>query len=139
MRLSWSWPLRVFIVLFCINVASPALAAASRDTVSEEVAALLSGLSASTCLFYRNGRWHEGPAAATHLQRKFDYIAERRTLQSTEEFIELGASESSFSGRAYQVRCGQAEPQSSQSWLLIELAKLRQAREKPAKSDKSAQ
>jgi len=104
--------------------AEPGGAAGAK--VRSEVLSLLERLTDSACQFYRNGSWYKGSEAAAHLRRKFDYIARRRTLESTEAFIELGASASSFSGRAYQVRCAPAEPQASQAWLLEQLAQLRQ-------------
>jgi len=108
-------------------------------TIRQEVLGLLSRLANSPCEFFRNGSWYEGPQAAAHLERKFDYIDRRSDLQNAEQFIALGASKSSFSGRAYQVRCGTTEPQASQDWLLAQLAQLRQTPIKPAPGDTSAQ
>lgn len=44
------------------------------------------------------------------------------------DFIQLGASTSSSSGKPYLVRCGSAEPMESKRWLEDRLAALRQAK-----------
>lgn len=124
-------------------MATGALAASSAAentaTVRQEVLGLLDRLAASACLFFRNGSWYEGSEAAAHLRRKFAYIDRRSALPSAEQFIELGATKSSFSGRAYQVRCGTAAPQASQDWLLGQLAQLRQTPTKSPSGNTSAQ
>lgn len=129
-----------------VSVAPLSLATASDDVpaqkataVRQEVLGLLDRLAGSVCQFYRNGSWYEGPDAAAHLRRKFDYIHRRGALENAEQFIELGATKSSFSGRAYQVRCGSAEPQASQDWLLVQLAHLRRTPAKSGTGDTSAQ
>jgi len=119
------------------NSADNAIGTAA--TVHHEVLGLLDRLVDSGCVFYRNGSWYEGAQAASHLKRKFDYIAKRRTLRSAEQFIELGASRSSFSGRAYQVRCGSSKPEASAQWLLGQLMQWRQATQKPSVGSSDAQ
>ena len=75
------------------------------DASRTEIEALIRGLGASRCEFYRNGHWYGGPEAAGHLRRKFAYLSERGMISSTEDFIAKGASRSSFSGLPYKVRC----------------------------------
>lgn len=93
--------------------------------VRTEIDALLTNLQSSGCEFNRNGSWHSGSDAKNHLIRKLEYIEKRNTLRSTEEFIELAASKSSFSGKPYQVRCPGEPPMESQQWLLKQLSILR--------------
>jgi hypothetical protein len=125
--------LRGALLAWALATGAPAgvLAAPAPPAVRAEIDALLARLAASGCEFERNGRWHDAAEARSHLQRKLDHVERRGTLRSTEQFIELAATSSSTSGRAYQVRCGgNAVP--SANWLARELAALRAARPAPA-------
>ncbi|MGX9220772.1 DUF5329 domain-containing protein [Massilia varians] len=115
-------------------IAAISLAAAAAPTppaVRAEIDALMAKMSASNCQFERNGSWHNAADARKHLLRKLDYIEKRReTLASAEQFIDVAASKSSFSGKPYRVKCGAAEPVNSQVWLNRELKALRAAGQK---------
>ena len=100
-------------------------AASTPPHVRAEINALLTKLQTSGCQFNRNGSWYSGSEAKDHLLRKLEYIEGKGTLQSTEHFIELAASKSSFSGRAYQVKCAGQAPVASQVWLTQQLAVVR--------------
>ena len=122
------------LVAMPASAAGPSQAAApvKPDAVSVEVRQLVGALGRSGCRFQRNGAWHDAAAAQAHLQRKYDWMRERDKVASTEQFIRDGASRSSMTGRAYQVRCpGQPDVTSGQ-WLLARLKALRQA---PASAD----
>lgn len=93
--------------------------------VRAEIDALLSRLESSGCEFNRNGSWYKASEAKTHLLRKLDYFERKGSLSSTEQFIELGASASSSSGQPYLVKCGNAAPVPSRSWLVATLHQLR--------------
>lgn len=96
--------------------------AALADTQCE-IDRLLDFVGKSPCSFIRNGEAHERADARAHIERKYDYA--KRHIQTTEQFIEYTATESSTSGKPYRVRCsGREEP--SASWLKRELARLRQ-------------
>lgn len=101
------------------------MAAQSAPAVRAEIDQLLTKLQASGCEFNRNGSWYSGAEAKDHLLRKLEYIENKGTLQSTEQFIELAASKSSFSGKAYQVKCGSEPAQESQAWLTKQLDAIR--------------
>jgi hypothetical protein len=94
--------------------------------VKTEVQTLLSRLEASGCEFNRNGSWHSPAEARSHLQMKLDYIVERAELHSAEEFIDMAATQSSWSGRPYLVRCSKAEPMPSATWMRQQLLRLRE-------------
>ncbi|MCE2744896.1 MAG: DUF5329 domain-containing protein [Burkholderiales bacterium] len=100
-------------------------AAPTAAPVRAEIEALLNQLQVSGCQFNRNGSWYSGSEAKQHLLRKLEYIEGRGTIQSTEQFIELAASKSSFSGRAYLVKCAGQAPVASQVWLIQQLAVVR--------------
>ena len=110
-----------FTILWCLL----ATAAPTSAPVRAEIEALLTKLQASGCQFNRNGSWYSGSEAKAHLLRKLEYVEGKGTVQSTEHFIELAASKSSFSGRSYQVRCGGQAPVASQVWLIQQLAVVR--------------
>jgi hypothetical protein len=110
----------IFAAWCCVSLAAPTPA-----PVRAEIDALLARLQTSGCQFSRNGTWHDAAKAKEHLLHKLKYIERKGTVQSTEQFIELAASVSSSSGKAYEVKCGSAAPVQSQQWLTGELAKLR--------------
>jgi hypothetical protein len=90
-----------------------------------EVLAVLNTLEVSSCQFNRNGKWYSGADAKKHLLRKLDYVESRYTLKSAEQFIDLAASESSYSGIAYQVKCTGTTSIDSNTWMKRELRSAR--------------
>ena len=90
-----------------------------------EVNTLLTRLQTSGCDFNRNGSWYTGAEAKAHLLKKLDYLDGKNAVQTTEQFIELGASSSSASGKAYQVRCAGAAAVEAGPWLKGELKAVR--------------
>ena len=93
--------------------------------VQIEVNFLLGYLEGSGCQFYRNGTWHDSIAAQTHLRDKYKYLVARNLVNTTEQFIERGATESSLSGQPYEVRCNGGATVTSSQWLRDELARFR--------------
>lgn len=102
-----------------------AFAAPTPAPIRAEIDALMGKLVASGCQFDRNGSLHNGEEAKGHILRKLEYLEGKRTLQSTEQFIELAASQSSSSGKPYFVKCGSGAAVPSQQWLLGQLQSLR--------------
>ena len=90
-----------------------------------EVDALLTRLQNSGCQFNRNGSWYSGAEARSHLLRKLEYLEGKDMVHNADQFIVLGASTSSSSGKPYLVRCGAAQPVDSKSWLGAELQAMR--------------
>lgn len=101
------------------------VAQAATPAVQMEIARLLDGLRKSGCTFQRNGTWHEASDAATHLAKKRDYYASKGKLGSTEDFIEIAASESALSGKPYRVACPDQPEVDSKVWLEARLKELR--------------
>jgi hypothetical protein len=99
--------------------------AAEPRSVQAEVDALLAGIEASGCSFYRNGTWHDAKAAVAHLRDKYDYLMARDLIATTEDFIERAATKSSLSGEPYEVKCGGGTAVTSSRWLYARLAHLR--------------
>jgi len=106
------------------------LPAARADTpvkVQNEVSFLLGYVTGSGCEFYRNGDWYNARKAVAHLRDKYKYLNDRNLVSTTEQFIERAASESSFSGKPYQIRCSGGAAVTSQQWLTEKLVELRAA------------
>lgn len=93
-----------------------------------EVEQLLARLAQSGCQFQRNGTWHSAPEARAHLEKKYRYLLNRKLLATAEDFIALGATQSSISGRPYLVRCAAAEPVPSAGWMAEQLKVVRGAK-----------
>ena len=97
----------------------------SSRLMRSEIQFLLLKVEQSGCEFYRNGTWHPGPEARAHLTRKYQAVDAKGLIRTTDDFIRRVAAESSLSGTPYRVRCGPAEPVSSEDWFRQELARYR--------------
>jgi hypothetical protein len=86
---------------------------------------LLGYIEGSGCEFYRNGTWHDSKTAQAHLRDKYKYLVARNLINTTEDFIELAATESSFSSQPYEVRCNRGATVTTNQWLRDELARFR--------------
>ena len=95
-----------------------------------EVQTLLNALGNSGCEFYRNGTWYDSAKAKDHIESKLAYLERKELIASAEEFIKLGATKSSRSGEAYQVRCPGQNPEPSATWLERQLKQVRGAAHK---------
>ena len=95
---------------------------AVESSVDSEIQALLGEVAKSGCDFRRNGSMHKSSDAAEHLALK--YSRGRRYVETTEDFIDLLATKSSWSGRSYAVICNGVETASG-TWLHVQLLGLR--------------
>lgn len=123
--------LLAFILATLAGTTSPAFAADLPATSRAEIDTLLNRLGASGCQFSRNGNWYSSIEAKAHLAKKLNYLVEKKKLEDTEQFIKLGASSSSMSGKPYQVRCGDAPAVASEAWLTGQLRTIRSASSAP--------
>ncbi|MFA5083101.1 MAG: DUF5329 domain-containing protein [Hydrogenophilaceae bacterium] len=103
----------------------PVAGAEPPASVQAEVNLLLGFVAGSGCAFYRNGTWHDSKEAQTHLREKYQWLAARNLINSTEDFIERAATKSSFTGLAYRVKCNVGPTITSNQWLRDELTFLR--------------
>ncbi|MGJ7914950.1 DUF5329 domain-containing protein [Massilia sp. LXY-6] len=117
-------PLIALSTVLALCAGAPAWAQQDPHT-PREIAHLLDFVAQSGCQFERNGSWHDSKAAREHLQEKYDYLQRRKLVPSTRAFIERAASQSSWSGKPYQVRCGSEQPITSAQWLNAELERYR--------------
>lgn len=111
----------IFLLCFCTSTNSEEL----NSVTKLEVEHLFSYLHASGCEFNRNGTWYNAADAVNHIKKKYNHLVEKTILTSTESFIEKAASESSMSGKPYQVKCANKEIVPSASWFNAELKKYR--------------
>ncbi|MGB0135064.1 DUF5329 domain-containing protein [Dokdonella sp.] len=116
---------RILLITTFFLHSAVALASPLPHAARAEIRALLDVLEQSDCEFYRNGSWYAGPKAASHLQRKLDYLERKDLLTGTDTFIALAASKSSMSGEVYQVRCPGKTAVPSADWFNAHLEQLR--------------
>ena len=100
---------------------------ASASTV-DEINHLLHFIENTDCRYERNGTFHQGSAAVKHINKKYHYFSD--DISSAEDFIQLSATKSTFSGKYYKIHCGDNIPIKSQDWLLLELSKFRNTEQK---------
>ncbi|MNE90632.1 hypothetical protein D3C80_1881710 [compost metagenome] len=94
---------------------------------ANEIRGLLEFVEKSDCRFIRNGADYSGPRARAHLEQKLNYLESKNMVKSAEDFIDLAATKSSMSGRAYEVRCSEGT-QPAGIWLHRELQRQREFR-----------
>jgi Family of unknown function (DUF5329) len=120
-------PHRRATLLAGLLLAMPALGA-PRPEARAEIEHLLVTMRGSGCQFNRNGQWHDAERAAQHLRDKYEAMLKRGLITTAESFIDRGASASSMSGTAYEVRCATGAAQPSGAWMHAELKRHRQAK-----------
>ena len=113
------------LILMLGLLSAPTAQAEPSSAVQIEVNFLLGYVEGSGCEFYRNGTWYDSKTAQAHLRDKYKWLVARNLINTTEDFIRRAASESSFSGRPYEVRCNSGTLVTSKQWLGDELARFR--------------
>ena len=116
-------PLALFAAAASVCVCG--FAAEITPQTQAEIEQLLSRLASSGCQFQRNGSWHDGPEARSHIERKYRYGLKRHMVGTTEDFIAMAATESSMSGKPYAVKCPNQEQVPSAQWMNAQLKQLR--------------
>jgi hypothetical protein len=122
------FPMHRRLIALALLVLSTAAMAAPPVATQQEIAGLFSTLEHSGCRFARNGSWYDASKARDHLQRKYDYLLRRDAIHRSEDFIELAATRSSMSGRAYLVQCPGKPVVESGAWFRAVLSTLRTPR-----------
>jgi hypothetical protein len=115
----------VIFALLLSTLGTVSQAAEISPSVEREILALLDALGTSECRFYRNGRWYSASDAQTHLTRKYEYLRQKKLVESSEDFILKGGTKSSRSGEPYRVQCGRDQSVLSSEWLSAVLHRLR--------------
>ena len=126
----------LLIVLASLAVLPYADAAQTQETRTE-ISYLLTYVGSSGCDFFRNGSWYGSKQAEGHLRTKYAALSAGGGADTAEEFIAKTATKSSFSGRAYEVRCGRGDIVSSHDWLIDTLTRFRASEAKAEKEQPS--
>ncbi|MDB5883492.1 MAG: hypothetical protein JWP43_3370 [Ramlibacter sp.] len=114
-----------FLSLMAVaTVALSAFAAVPTPSAKAEIDQLLTRLQSSGCQFERNGSWHNANEARAHIESKYQYLLKKELVGSTEDFIVGAATQSSMSGKPYQVKCGNVQLTSAQ-WMTEQLKQVR--------------
>ncbi len=117
---------RAFFVLAFLLLA-PMLASATSTAQSPDIDALIARVAQTRgVVFIRNGSEHTPAEAAAHLQRKL--AAARDRITTAEQFIDVLATRSSFTGIAYRVRFADGREVESAVWLRQLLREIRAGR-----------
>lgn len=116
-----------YLLLFSLLLAYVSASAAELPKTSQqEITHLMNYLETSGCRFNRNGTWYSTADAVSHINKKYQYLLDKKIVSSAEIFVEKAASESSMSGNAYLVQCGDLQPEPSAIWFTNELKKYRE-------------
>src|SRR5450759_316320 len=99
--------------------------AAPPAIVLQEINHLIRYIGDSGCEFKRNGIWNNAKTAEAHVRGKYDFLVKLGRIDTTQDFIDKAATESSLSGQPYEIRCGGDLPMPSSLWLSNELARYR--------------
>jgi hypothetical protein len=111
--------------VFCLScLLACGLALAADDP---EIEYLLQAVAHSEHSFLRNGEAHDGPEAAAHLRKKYEY--RRDDIDGAEAFIAQAASGSWLSGEPYRVQLADGSTELTRDWLSARLAEYRQRSE----------
>lgn len=97
-------------------------------SAKQEIEHLFTYLESSGCEFNRNGSWYAATEASVHIRKKYDYLTRKGLLNTSESFIEKAASESSMSGKPYQVKCEGQPVVLSSIWFKNELKAYRNSK-----------
>ncbi len=106
--------MRIFTQAIAIALLLSSLAAQA-GVYQQEIEYLLLEIEKSSCTFHRNGSEHSSIEAADHLRMKYGRVKSR--INSSEKFIDMLATKSSWTGNSYQLECEQGQLQPSGAWL----------------------
>ncbi len=125
--MSWRGASPVYALLGLL-ACSPGLCQAQLSAAAQgEINVLLRAVGDSGCAVLRGSSVHTAAEAQRHLNMKYEYLATRSLLTSTEDFIDKAATRSSMTGEAYAIRCGELAPVPTGAWLRARLHRMRQA------------
>lgn len=109
----------VFTLVFALGLSysTSTLGVELNSVGAAEIEQLLARLGASGCRFQRNGSWYTAQEARAHLENKYRYLLDKQLIGSAGDFVLLGATKSSMSGKPYLVQCSGQESIPSATWM----------------------
>jgi hypothetical protein len=119
----------VFTLVFALGLSySTSVLGIELDAAGgAEIEQLLARLGASGCRFQRNGSWYTAQEARAHLENKYRYLLDKQLIGSAEDFVLLGATKSSMSGKPYLVQCRGQESMPSATWMAAQRLEMRES------------
>jgi hypothetical protein len=117
--------MKYYLLTLALLLADTSLANTLNTSTKAEIEHLFTHLEKSGCEFNRNGSWYTASEATAHLKKKYDYLVKKDMITNAESFIDKAASESSVSGKSYQVKCDGKPIVNSKEWFSEELLILR--------------
>lgn len=112
----------ITLLLVCLAVTGSSRAGPS-DEAEVAIQHLLNHVRRSDLVFVRNFNNHSSAEAAEHISEKYDHFREK--IATPEDFIDLCASKSLLTGKAYLLVDERGREVATRDWLLIELAAYR--------------
>ena len=109
--------------MFSLILTLSSISLMAETTTELETNHLLQYIGNSGCTFIRNGTDYTSKEAEAHILRKYNYV--KNKISTTEQVIKYAATESSFSGKPYAIKCPGQESLPSAEWLTAELKKYR--------------
>jgi hypothetical protein len=107
-------------------VIAPVTRAEPPAIVQQEIDYLIRHIGDSGCEFKRNGTWNNNPKTAeAHVRGKYDFLVKLGRIDTTQDFIDKAATQSSLSGQPYEIKCGGDLAMPSSLWLSNALARYR--------------
>lgn len=116
-----------YLLIITLLLANTSLANNLNTSTKMEIEHLFTHLEKSGCEFNRNGSWYTASEATAHLKKKYDYLVKKDMIADAESFIDKAASESSISGKSYQVKCDGKPIVNSKEWFSEELLNFRKS------------
>ena len=114
------WPLLLLLTILLAVVSPWSMAARQAEDLDATVQYLITYVKESDVTFERNFSRHTGSEAAQHINKKYRHF--RDDIDTPEKFIELCATGSLMTGKAYFIITGQGEQLPSGEWLNNELS-----------------
>jgi hypothetical protein len=113
------------ILTFFSSPAFPATQQGQEQSTQQTVSYLIGAVANSHLIFMRNGEKHTCEEAAKHMTDKYNYFKPK--IKTPEDFIQLCASKSLLSGKAYMVDTAQGVIP-TETWLNQILSKYQESR-----------
>lgn len=119
----------LLLVAAVLLLASARATAAQNNELGATIQHLIEFVKQSDVRFERNFSSHDSLEAARHIENKYQHFKE--DIDTPEKFIELCATRSLVTGKAYQVIIADGKSLPAGEWLNLELARYRAGNGQP--------
>ena len=112
-----------FSLALLLGLMAVVATAKTPSTETQKIEMLISSLGQlKGAVFIRNGSEYSGEQAEHHLRDKWEYAGSK--VKTAQDFIKYCASESSFSGKKYQIRFADGKVMFSEDYFNEQLKKI---------------